>query len=346
MGIIGLLLCFCLYLMPCHAQAVSTADAVEPIFTARECTLTISYVYEGNALSGAEVKLYKIADVSADFRYTLAESFLSSALILNGIQSDAEWNTIRTTLESYILANGVAETTSAVTDQAGQASFEALRPGLYLAVPKAARNSLRCTFDSALISLPGLRADGRWEYEVSVAAKFEVLPPAPTPPGPTPEPENEKQLKVLKLWKGDEGQENRPASVEVEIYKDGTSYQKVVLSEENNWSFRWTVKDDGAEWMVVERNVPAGYTVTVDEHGGAFILTNTWVPEDSPAEEPSDKPPELEDVPPGETPKDDKTDVPETGDTPHIMLFTVLMYASGMLLIILGVTGKRREHEE
>ena len=132
----------------------------------------------------------------------------------------------------------------------------------------------------------------------------------------------------------------------IEIFKDGVSYETVVLSEENNWSFSWAVKDDGAEWMVAERNVPAGYAVTVDEHGGAFVLTNTWIPEEPPVEEPSEKPPETEDVTPGETPKDEMTDVPETGDSPHIMLFTVLMYASGMLLIILGVTGKRSEHEE
>ena len=156
MGIIGLLLCFCLCLLPCRAQAVSTTDAVESISTARECTLTISYVYEGKALSGAEVKLYKIADLSADFRYTLTESFLSSALMLNGIRTDAEWNTVRTTLESYILANGVAETASTVTDASGEASFEALRAGLYLVIPEAARNNLRCSLDSALISLPGL----------------------------------------------------------------------------------------------------------------------------------------------------------------------------------------------
>ena len=105
MGIIAVMLCFCLCLMPCTAFAASTNDAKEAIITDRECSLTVSYRYDGNAFSDQSVKLYMIAEVSTEAQYTLAPSFAASGLILNGVQTTGEWNVIRSTLEAYILAN-------------------------------------------------------------------------------------------------------------------------------------------------------------------------------------------------------------------------------------------------
>ena len=116
MGIIGFLICICLCLMPCRAQAASTDDAKEMISPESSCTLTVSYHCEGTTFTGLPVKLYNIADVSADFQYSLTTPFQSSELMLNGICSAAEWNVIRSTLESYIITNGVTESDSAITD--------------------------------------------------------------------------------------------------------------------------------------------------------------------------------------------------------------------------------------
>lgn len=360
MGIIALLLCVCLCLMPSRALAVSTADALEPVSEERECSLTLSYTCNGTAFSGVTVKLYQIAELSAAARYTLTEPFAASGLLLNGIQSVGEWNVVRTTLESYLLANGIRENRSAVTDGRGQVTFEGLKPGLYLAVAgRAVQDGLSCSFKSALVSLPGLDEDGRWQYRVTVASKSEVTPPPGPGPGPgpgpepDPDPEDKIQWKVLKLWKGDSGQSDRPQHIEVEIFRDGVSDQTVILSEENNWSYSWTAKDDGADWMVVERNVPAGYTVMVEERAAAFVLTNTYCPDVPPeeppppdvppAEEPPLEPPPEEDFPEEDPPKDSPpSDAPKTGDTPHILLYTALMYASGIVLILLGITGKRK----
>ena len=145
MGIIALLLCVCLCLMPIRALAVSTADALEPVSTERECSLTLSYTCNGMAFSGVTVKLYQIAELSAAVRYTLTDPFASSGLLLNGIQSVGEWDVVRTTLESYILANGIRENRSAVTDGSGQVSFENLNPGLYLAVAGAVAQTVWAT---------------------------------------------------------------------------------------------------------------------------------------------------------------------------------------------------------
>ena len=311
-GIVVFLLCLCFHLIPHQAMAASTSDAVEPIIPENECSLTISYCYAETAFSDREVKLYRIAQVSADFKYTLTQPFEASGLILDGIRTAGEWNVIRSTLEAHILAYNIAPEFAAVTNEDGQVSFETLETGMYLAiVSQAEQDDLHYRFDSALIALPGLGPDGRWQYQVSVNAKGEVLPPV--------DPDEEVELKVLKLWRGDEGRTERPKSIEVEIFRDGSSYKTVILSEENHWAYTWTAKDDGSSWTVVERNIPQGYTVTVEERQSTFVLTNTWTPTDP----------------------DDPGRPPQTGDTSNILLYILLMVGSGSMLIILGITGKK-----
>ena len=241
LGSLALLVCLCVCAMMCCGRAASTADAAEAIAPGKECALTVSYRLDGRTFSGVPVRLYRVAEVSADARYTPAAPFQGADLTLNGIRSNAEWNVIRSTLESYILANGIGADLTAATDMGGTVAFQGLRPGLYLAVaePVADENTV-CVFDSALIALPGRGADGRWQYQVAVAAKGVLLPLL--------EPDGETQLKVLKLWKGDEGQKVRPASVEVEIFRNGAHYETVILSRENNWAYSWTVPADGASW--------------------------------------------------------------------------------------------------
>ena len=345
-GIVGFLLCLCLYLMPYSALAVSTADATQSLSPNTPCSLTLSYTRNETAILDANVKLYQIADLSAEAQFSLTSSFLPTNLILNGIQSTEDWDIVRTTLESHILANSITADFTAVTDHTGQVQWSNLQAGLYLAVIEGVSY-----FDPVLISLPGLDANGHWQYQLTVTPKPGAFPPAP--PSPPPSEKTEVQFKVLKLWKGETDEAERPKSIEVEIFRNGSSHQTVVLSEENLWSYTWTAESDGSDWMVVERNVPEGYSVSVEETTTAFILTNIYLSDDPPSDDPpSDNPPS--ENPPSGPPSEDilddgnpptdyvSPDVPETGDTPHLLLYTVLMYASGIALILLGITGKKK----
>lgn len=310
-AIIAFLLCLCL--MPCRARAASTTDAKEPISAQKACSLTIFYGCDGTVFADQNVKLYKVAEISSDYQYTLTADFASSGLTLNGIQSNSEWDTIRSTLEAHILANNIEPRAVAKTDADGNAVFPLLTPGLYLAsAVHITQGDLRCAFDSALVALPGLGTDGLWQYQISVAAKPAILPPA----------QEKIELKVLKLWKGDEDRVDRPLRIQVEIFRNGASYETITLSESNNWAYTWSAPDDGAAWNVVERNVPTGYTVTVTHRDTAFVLTNTRG-SDTPGNPP-----------------------PATGDTANILLYAVLMFVSGSMLIILGIIWKRNRHEE
>ena len=309
MAVTIILLCLCFWLTPCYAMATSTTDASEPINVNAECTLTLSYTCDGTAFEDVSLKVYKVADVSSDFQYKLTSSFEKSALILNGVRTNGEWDVIRSTLEAHVVAENIAADAIAKTDSEGIVCFEDLKPGLYLAVVgTVTQEDITCFFDSALVALPGLNTEGVWEYQVTVASKSELIPPI----------DDEIELKVLKLWKGDGGSSARPTMIEIEIFRDGTSYQTATLSENNHWTYTWSAKDDGSDWKVVERNIPTGYTMTIEERETSFVLTNTL----------------NRDVP-------DNPDSPQTGDTSNILLWVILMIVSGSMLIILGITGKR-----
>lgn len=308
-GLLILALCLCLCLVPTSVQAASTEDATQPIDPQAECNLTIRYSCDGQAFSGQQVTLYRVAAVSADYQYTLTPEFEASGQILNGIRTNGEWDTIRSTLAVYLLASTPAPVATAETDAAGVATFSGLKPGLYLTpAVYVARQEGDCAFDAALIALPGLDAEGQWQYTQAVSAKPALLPPV----------EEDDTLQVIKAWRGDEGSAARPQYVEVEIFRDGVSYATVVLSAENNWSYAWPAGD--GVWQVAERNVPQGYTATVTQREATFVITNTRIPENPP-----------------ETP-------PETGDSTPLMLYVVILFVSGLLLLLLGLLGKRKRH--
>ena len=309
--ITALLLCVCFLLVPFYAQAASTSDASEPISPTEECALYLSLNYGQIAFSSVNVKLYKIADLSADFQFNLTAEFAKTNLNLNGIKAKSEWQTVRTTLESYIISNKINPTLNATTDNSGKVVFETLKTGLYLAViDDAVTEDLTCCFESTLLSLPSLDQDNNWQYKVGVASKPEVVPPI--------DPDEEIELKVIKLWKGDKAA-LRPKSIKIEILRDGEIYKTVTLNAKNNWSYSWSAKNDGAIWTVVEPKVPSGYTATFDKRDNVFIVTNIYPPS-------------------GET--------PITGDTSNILLYVILMGVAGTALIVLGVTGKRKTNEK
>ena len=67
---------------------------------------------------------------------------------------------------------------------------------------------------------------------------------------------------------------------------------------------------------MAERTVPASYTVTIQENGNDFLVINARKPQ---------------------------TDIPKTGDTFTPLPWILGMSISGILLLILGLAGRRRK---
>ena len=162
-------------------------------------------------------------------------------------------------------------------------------------------------FESFLAAVPGVDSEGQWVYSVSARPKMSVHTPA----------KGEVTYKVVKAWR--DGGRGRPVSVSVEVRRDGQLQQSVTLSAENNWMYTWKAVDDGSVWTVNEVNVPAGYTVGIQRSGDTFSITNT-------------KP----ETPAGNNPK--------TGDTTNITLYVLLMAASGLALLVVGIVLRKKSH--
>lgn len=283
--------------------------ARELVDTDRACTLDLTYKYEDTLFSGAEVKIYKVAAFSIEGVFELTGAFKDYSVDVVNVKSQDEWNALAETFSAYIIADAIVPTATATTDTQGIASFTDVEVGLYLVSGFVADYTDGATvrFGDFLISVPGIDEDDKWVYEVDAFPKPVYH-----------EPKYEDiEFSLIKLWK-DPGNENkRPASINVDIYKDGALFESVVLKEDNNWSFSWTAKDDGSIWKVVERGIPEKYTVTFENRETSFIITNTYGP-----------------------------DSPPTGDSTSILPYVMMLCASGVLLVIFGILRRKKDKAE
>ena len=318
-----LLLALCMLMAMCApAFAVSTADAREWIDVSRsDCTLTLRYP------AGVPVRVFRVASVSADAQYTLAEEY--PAVKLNGLQTQEEWAQAAQTLYAYAVANAIAPTAAAAGVD-GTVRFTGLQTGLYLVAPVTWHDqTTQYDYAAFLISVPNLAADGRWSYAVEAKPKGAQSPYVPEP--------DEKSYTVVKLWRGEDAK--RPDSVTIELFKDGKSAGTYVLNAKNDWSCSWT-DASGASWTVVERNVPDGYTVSIS---GRTRITVVNTREDG--NQPQ-KPDGKNDGGTPAAPSKPNGNSPYTGDTESILPYVLTLCASGAGLILLALSGRKKRHAE
>ena len=248
--------------------------------------------------------------------YRIANFILIAALLLSGAVTAHAASTTEAsekvqlrsdcTLNSYILADGIAADQTAKTDARGNVVFDNLTAGIYLVSSvRTEQDGKYYVFESFLAAVPGVDSEGQWVYSVSARPKMSVHTPA----------KGEVTYKAVKAWR--DGGQDRPVSVSVEVRRDGQLQQSVTLSAENNWMYTWKAVDDGSVWTVNEVNVPEGYTVGIQRSGDTFSITNT-------------KP---------ETPAGNH---PQTGDTTNMTLYVLLMAASGLALLVVGIVLRKK----
>jgi hypothetical protein len=191
---------------------------------------------------------------------------------------------------------------------------------------------------ATLISLPHSEDKGSRDYSPTVYVKNE---PAPL----SDEPEY-IDLTAVKVWKDDGYEDDRPANVTVTLYRNDEEYETVTLSAENNWKHTWSVLDDASRWILVEKDVPAEYTVTSVQDGKAFVVTNTHK-EDTPEETtpptettpPADTNPPDETTPPAETNAPDEPTLPQTG---QVWWPVSLLAIGGLVIFMVGFAMRKR----
>ena len=94
-------------------------------------------------------------------------------------------------------------------------------------------------------------------------------------------------VSVKKVWKLDDGG-TATDTVQVALLRNGETYDTVMLTPQNDWSYTWHRLDDSYTWMVQEMDIPNGFTVSVDRTpGNNFTIIN----DDQPGTAPPDPTP-------------------------------------------------------
>lgn len=303
--LINIMLMVITLLFPSHVLALSTTQANELIDITKKASLTINYSYDDYEFNDVDVKVYNIASVTTDFQYQLSSDFTSYSIKINGIKTQNEWDALKQTLNSYIEADNIEED-YLLSIKDNKVELSDLTPGLYLVkTDKIDTDDYTLVFDSFLISVPDLKDDGTWNYDVTVISKAEEYTP-----------KYEKiTYSVIKQWKDEP--KTRPESVEIEIYEDGTLVETKELSKENNWMYQWTTDDDGSTWTVVERNIKEGYEVSIQKQDLTFIVVNT---------DPNYQP-----------------DNPQTGDDIYLYVYLLGGSLIGIILLIISFIMNKKE---
>lgn len=304
-GLKGILLCFLIavFLMP------QTASAIDKIKEGADVSLSVLYGSAENPVVGAKLNLYKVADVSGFGEFAPTKEFDSYSLQWNGLDS-AQWKSLAGTLESYIVADQINPFDTGVTDKNGRVEFPAnmkkMTTALYLITsdPYTYENKVY-TLQPTLICLPNRDSNDIWNYDEDIQLKYEWT-------------DEVSEVQVRKIWSGDSAK-NRPNSVTVELYRGSELYDTVALDKKNNWTYTWKNLKTAYDWKIVEKNVPNGYTVSVERDGKNFIVTNTY-----------------------KTPSSNGSKLPQTG-----MLWWPVPILAGLgIVLFLGGWMKRRKDNE
>ncbi len=265
-------------------------------------SLKLQYKEDGNYVSGADVKIYRVADISEGARFTLSGDFSKYSIKINDLDSTG-WKNAANTLDTYVKADDINHYDSKKTDSKGEVLFENLKTGLYLVRFETIKiGDITYKSDPVLISLPSLD-DNNWIYDVNAYPKMS----SEDEPGGGGN-NSYIDVEVIKVWNDDGNKEKRPEKIEVELLKDGKVYDTVELDEDNYWRYEWKRLNKKYEWKVVEKTVPDGYTVEYSGNKTLLKITNSYI-EDIPNTPP----------PKGEKPPDEPETPPETPpDTPNI----------------------------
>ena len=294
-------LCLLAVLLACVQP--QQAHALTPLEPDRLCSLTLQYTQDGLGFEDLSIRIYRVAEAFPDGTFALIAPFDQYPVKIHGITSQKEWQDVAFTLKAYIAADSVAPTAVATTGADGTVVFDGLQTGLYyVSGVLAEKESGTYKFNDFMVYLPTPLEGEGFDYDVEAVPKCTQFTP-------------NSHYSVVKLWKDAGNEQERPKEITVEILKDGQVYETVKLSQENNWSYSWTVPQDNSLWAVVEKDVPMGYQVSISENATGFVITNT---------------------------KTNPTDPPITGDVFPMELMTVVLCLSGLAVLLLGAVGERK----
>ena len=203
--------------------------------------------------------LYKVAALTND-GYQLCGEFENYPILLDLDTTESQL-ALASTLETYVVVDGIKETFSKTTGNDVDVIFHPLEKGLYLVLCEPVIvEDVQYHFSPYVMAVPN-SVKGEVVYDVVSEPKSSVV-----------EEKLYDHISVLKIWDGDINVD----SITIQLFKDGEFYEEQILSSENGWSYTSETLPYGHDWKVVEVNVPNNYTVTYQQKETHFIIENTY----------------------------------------------------------------------
>lgn len=278
---------------------------VQPALAANEASLQISYLDSGISFSIYHAATYE------NGVYVPTDTYAGYSICWDMHNAEAMW-ALASTLAAYTARDTIPAAMTVQTDINGKAVFSPLLSGVYLVIGESyTKDGCRYTPTPFVAVIPDaglVTADVKCSQEPVI---------------PQPEPDD-REISVQKCW-NDTSEADRPESISVQLLRDGSVCDTVLLNSENGWQHTWTHLDANYRWQVTEETVPAHYTVQITQNGNCFVITNTH---DSEAASPADPSP---------------SDSPETGDNSQTELYLALL--AGSLLLFVFALYLRKKYE-
>ena len=263
--------------------------------------------------------LYHVATAS-DAGWQPTDDFSAYPVILPDEDSPAaDWRAAAETLAAYVAQDSPQPATSGRVIY-GSVLFSALEEGLYLAIGETVQqNDILHTPVPVLIQVRG-------NTVVTIKAEESVVMPEPV------------EYTVVKVWQG--GESERPLSVTVQLLCDGQPDRTVTLNALNGWRYTWT-SEQGPLWQVAEQDVSEGFTVSVEQDGLAFTVTNTWQEPHQPGQLDSTHVPNM-----SSTPGAQVSTLPQTSDALPLTALVVVLVLAAAAIVVLVVLRVRKNKQD
>lgn len=222
--------------------------------------ITLNEKTDNEKIEGAEILLYKVADVKSE-NHNLMFEYIDELKSCNASLNDLETKSKSEDIEKCINEN--INSLKQITDVNGTVKYNDLDLGLYL----VKQNNIvkgYSKIDSFLVMIPKI-VNNKWIYDIKSTPKTDII--------------RVIDINVKKVWNTSTSNTNDsiklPRSIEVELLLNDKVIDTVKLSKYNNWSYTWEDLAKSEEYTIKEINVPKGYTPSYQKDNNTFIVTNT-----------------------------------------------------------------------
>lgn len=235
-------------------------------------SLSIAFYHEEKPIEGATFHINKVAEMEGS-EYVLTEAFEKYNISLKGIENVDKLSSLVTTFSACVARDHFVPYTEGVTDSKGRLYIADIEEGLYFVTgDNVTINGTTYIPQPFMFAMPGENDN----YNVVVEPKYDLFSDN------GPETVNRR---VLKIWNdSNNASGKRPESITVQLLKNGDIFDEIVLSEENNWRYNWEMLPAEYQWLVIEKDVPEDYKLSIAQQGATFTITNTYDTPEQPEE--------------------------------------------------------------